>query len=122
MLANLSSLSCGSTSPNVDSAPPEWTRVRLLRRATGDRHKVARKAIRPPKFSGLTTNVTQLDQIEDTNFDANFNTDTHIVEMRWDMTEDYRLDAIYGISRSSASRTPTRARSSSKATTPSPIA
>jgi hypothetical protein len=83
---------------------------------------VARKAIRPPKFSGLTTNVTQLDQIEDTNFDANFNTDTHIVEMRWDMTEDYRLDAIYGISRSSASRTPTRARSSSKATTPSPIA
>ncbi len=63
---------------------------------TGDRYKVARKAIRPPKFSDPTINVTGFDQLQDTNFDANFNTDTHIVELRWDVAEGYQLDAVYG--------------------------
>ncbi len=74
----------GYCSPSLDST------------ITGDRYKVARKAIRPPKFSDPTINATGVDQLQDTTFDANFNTDTHIVEMRWDMSEDYRFDAIYG--------------------------
>lgn len=63
---------------------------------TGDRYKVASKAIRPPKYYDLQTHVSSPDDAIDTNFDANFNTDTHIVELRWDVSDDYRFDAVYG--------------------------
>jgi iron complex outermembrane recepter protein len=63
---------------------------------TGDRYKVARNAIRPPKFYDAQTNITTPDDLIETDFDANFNTDTHIVELRWDLNDDYRFDAIYG--------------------------
>ena len=63
---------------------------------TGDRYKVASNPIRPPEFYDLQTHVSSPDDLISTDFDANFNTDTHILELRWELSDDYRFDAVYG--------------------------
>ena len=50
----------------------------------------ATRAIRPANARELP------DDLIATDFDANFNTDTHILELRWELSDDYRFDAVYG--------------------------
>jgi len=74
----------GYCSPSVDST------------ITGDRRAVASVALRPPDPNGSIFNVSTTDQLLPTDFNANFNSYTHIVEFRWAINDDYSFDAIYG--------------------------
>lgn len=63
---------------------------------TGDRLGVAGGGGRPPAAPDLSTNITTPDQIQPAFMDAFFDTETHIVEARWDINDALRLDYIYG--------------------------
>jgi iron complex outermembrane receptor protein len=63
---------------------------------TGDRWGVAGGGGRPPAPPSFETNITTVDQIEPAFMDAFFDTKTHILEARWELTDTLRFDYIYG--------------------------
>ena len=74
----------GYCSPSLDST------------ITGDRYKVASKGLFPRNPTDAVFNQTLPEDLVRKPLEATFGTDTHIVELRWDMQDDYRVDAIYG--------------------------
>lgn len=63
---------------------------------TGDRNGVAGGGGEPAAAPGLFTNVTLRDQLNDNFMEAFFDTDTHIVEARWEINDALRFDYIFG--------------------------
>jgi iron complex outermembrane receptor protein len=63
---------------------------------TGDPLGVAGGGGRPPAPPSFETNITPTEAIVPAFMDAFFDTETHILEARWDITESLRLDYIYG--------------------------
>ena len=66
---------------------------------TGDRRKIAQVGYRPVGPLADRNNpflVWNPDQVEQVPMDATFDTDAHTFEVRWDITENYRLDYLYG--------------------------
>lgn len=63
---------------------------------TGDRLGVAGGGGRPPAAQGLATSISTVDQIQPAFMDAFFDTETHIIEARWEISDALRLDYIYG--------------------------
>ncbi|MEQ8263189.1 TonB-dependent receptor [Pseudohaliea sp.] len=63
---------------------------------TGDPLGVAGGGGRPPAPPSFETNITPTEAIVPAFMDAFFDTETHILEARWDITEALRLDYIYG--------------------------
>lgn len=63
---------------------------------TGDRNAVAGGGGKPPTPPSFETNITSVDQIQPAFMDAFFDTETHILEGRWELSDALRLDYIYG--------------------------
>jgi iron complex outermembrane receptor protein len=63
---------------------------------TGDPLGVAGGGGRPPAPPSFETNITPTEAIVPAFMDAFLDTETHILEARWDITEALRLDYIYG--------------------------
>lgn len=63
---------------------------------TGDRNGVAGGGGEPVAAPGLATNVTLRDDLNDNFMEAFFDTDTHIVEARWEISDALRFDYIFG--------------------------
>lgn len=63
---------------------------------TGDRLGAAGGGGEPPTAQPLVTNVTLRDQLNDNFMEAFFDTDTHIVEARWEINDALRFDYIFG--------------------------
>ncbi|MHA7817246.1 MAG: TonB-dependent receptor [Pseudohaliea sp.] len=63
---------------------------------TGDRLGVAGGGGVPPEPPSFETNITSVDQIRPQFMDAFFDTETHILEARWDINDALRLDYVYG--------------------------
>ncbi len=63
---------------------------------TGDRNGVAGGGGEPALAPGLVTNVTLRDDLNDNFMEAFFDTDTHIVEARWEISDALRFDYIFG--------------------------
>lgn len=67
---------------------------------TGDRRKIAQVGYRPVGPLADRNNpflVWNPDQVAQVPMDATFDTDAHTFEVRWDITENYRLDYLYGL-------------------------
>jgi iron complex outermembrane receptor protein len=63
---------------------------------TGDRLKTLNVGYQPPDPQGQIVSVSTPDQAREVDMDATFDADTNIFELRWDWTDDLRLDYIYG--------------------------
>ena len=63
---------------------------------TGDRYKVASAGLFPLNPTNAVFNVTDAADLVSMPLTATFDAKTHILEAHWDMSQDYRLDAIYG--------------------------
>jgi len=63
---------------------------------TGDRLGVAGGGGVPPEPPSFETNITTADQIRPQFMNAFFDTETHILEARWDISDALRLDYVYG--------------------------
>ena len=63
---------------------------------TGDRNGVAGGGGRPPPPPGFETNITPVDAVDPAFMDAFFDTDTHILEARWEINDALRFDYIFG--------------------------
>ncbi len=63
---------------------------------TGDRLGVAGGGGVPPEPPSFETNISTVDQIRPQFMDAFFDTETHILEARWDINDALRLDYVYG--------------------------
>jgi iron complex outermembrane recepter protein len=63
---------------------------------TGNRNGVAGGGGEPAAAPGLATNVTLRDDLNDNFMEAFFDTDTHIVEARWEISDALRFDYIFG--------------------------
>tara|TARA_R110000772_G_scaffold268721_1_gene398063 strand:+ start:56476 stop:58722 length:2247 start_codon:yes stop_codon:yes gene_type:complete len=63
---------------------------------TGDRNGVAGGGGRPPTPPSFETNITPVDAVDDSFMDAFFDTDTHILEARWEISDALRFDYIFG--------------------------
>ncbi|MDO8860447.1 TonB-dependent receptor [Haliea sp. E1-2-M8] len=63
---------------------------------TGDRNGVAGGGGRPPAPPAFETNITPVEAVDDSFMDAFFDTDTHILEARWEINDTLRFDYIYG--------------------------
>jgi iron complex outermembrane receptor protein len=63
---------------------------------TGDRLDVAGGGGAPPAAPSLDLNITTVDQIRPAFMDAFFDTETHILEARWDINDALSFDYLYG--------------------------
>lgn len=63
---------------------------------TGDRLGVAGGGGRPPAPPSFATNITPVDAVVPAFMDAFFDTETHILEAGWDISDALRLDYVYG--------------------------
>jgi iron complex outermembrane recepter protein len=65
---------------------------------TGDRLKVSQVGLFPPLVpNSVAFNATTPADLQRRDLDSTFGTDTHIVEWGWDVNEEYRVDAVYGL-------------------------
>ena len=63
---------------------------------TGDRRETANIGYIPPDPNGAVINTSTPDQAREAEMLATFDADTHIVETRWQASDDLRLDYVFG--------------------------
>jgi iron complex outermembrane receptor protein len=63
---------------------------------TGDRNGVAGGGGRPPAAPSFGTNATSVNEVDDSFMEAFFDTDTHILEARWEINDSLKFDYIFG--------------------------